>query len=105
MARRLEGGRLLGLFPLGLQAFPLALGLGGVTPGDAALQMLQQVLAGGLELIASHPHPQKPGAEGIRLVGGLGLDAAGAPLVQRLGRDGKAKLYSLFSAPECCCQT
>lgn len=94
-----KGVWFLCLLPLCLQTLPLALGLGGVTSGDPTLQMLQQVLTGGLELIADHPHPQKPGAESVGFIGGLGLDAAGAALVQRLGRDGKAELYIRLDLP------
>lgn len=47
---------------------------------------------GGGEFIANHAHSQEPCSEGVFLVTALGLDPAGASLVQGLGGDGEAKL-------------
>ena len=61
--------------------FPLALRLGGVTPGQVALQVFQEVLPGSGELIPDHTQAQQPGAKGVSRVGGLGLGVAGCSLI------------------------
>lgn len=67
-------------------------GLCRVLPGDAAVQMLQQMKPGGFEFVTDKPQPKEPGSEGIFLVGASGFLAAGAPLVESLRGDGKAEL-------------
>ena len=74
----------------------LCLRLRRVTPSDVALQILQQMLAGGLEFIPDQPKPQQPGAEGIFFILLVGLDRGCAFLHKRLMADGKAKLDIRF---------
>ena len=75
------------LQPLLHLPFPLVDSLSRILPRDIAVQILQQMLAGGLELVANQPQPQKPGAKGVLLVLRLGFGTHGTLLYQRLMGD------------------
>ena len=56
------------LQPLLHQTLPLTLCLRRVFPCDIAIQIFQQMLSGGFELVPYQPQPQKPGAEPERFL-------------------------------------
>ena len=80
------------LLALGAEPLFLPLGLRRVFPGDAALQVIQQVFSGCLELLADHAQAQQPNAKGVFLVGRLRFRGACRPLVEGLRGDGEAEL-------------
>ena len=63
--------------PFFSQLLLLSLGLGRIFPGNIAVQILQQVVAGGLKLVTNQPQPQQPNPEGVLLVAALCLEARG----------------------------
>lgn len=88
-----QGSRRLCLLqPLLYLPLPLADRLGRILPCDITVQIFQQVLTGGFELIANQPQPQKPGAEGVLFVLRLGSGAHGPLLDQRLMGDCQTQL-------------
>lgn len=84
---------------LGGEAGLLRFRLRRIAPSDVALQVFQQMLAGGFEFIPDQPQPKQPSAEGVFFVLRLGFDAGSAPLHKRLMGDGEAKLDSSTASP------
>lgn len=87
------------LQPLLHQTLPLTLCLRRVFPCDIALQIFQQMLAGGLELIADQSQPQKPGTEGVLFIFRVGPGAHRPLLYQRLMGNCQTQLDVAFDLP------